>query len=266
MQRHELDIRDRLQQRYAGAASAITTNSIRTFFTPLAEGLMNSRHGVLAKVMPVTTCTGAARLAERRFLAERFHVERIVTTHDPRRIAFSENTAIHECLLICGRHPTKDQPPTEFVSLRRMPENAEEAIEAIGSDAPQHRQRQTYRSVDRATFVRLVGAGRCRGRRPRQGTGRVVELHASAATAAQSSGHDAHVRDTAVESGLTRQGFCERSDSVPEPLANVAMALPESASGGAKQPRRPRSGGPRPRHEVRQMMARLERAAGLGPR
>ena len=130
MQRHELDIRDRLQQRDVGAASAITTNSISTFFTPLAEGLLNSRRGVLAKVLPVTGCTGVGGIAERRFLAERFHVERIVTTHDPRRIAFSENTSIHECLLICRRRPRENQPPTEFVSLRRMPENAEEAAEA----------------------------------------------------------------------------------------------------------------------------------------
>ena len=81
-------------------------------------------------MLPVTGCTGAAGVAERRFLAKRFHIERIVTTHDPRRIAFSENTGIHECLLICRRHPAERQPPTEFVSLRRMPENAEQAAEA----------------------------------------------------------------------------------------------------------------------------------------
>ena len=135
MQVHELDIRGRLQRRDAAAGGAITTNSISTFFTPLAEGLLNSQRGVLAKVLPVTACTGAGGDAERRFLAERFHIERIVTTHDPRRIAFSENTSIHECLLVCRRHPTESRPPTEFVSLRRMPANAEEAIEAADAIA-----------------------------------------------------------------------------------------------------------------------------------
>ena len=129
MQRHELGIRDTLQQRDQAAGRLITTNSIRTFFTPLAERLLHSGHSVLAKVLPVTACTGAAGIAERRFLAERFHIERIVTTHDPRRIAFSENTTIHECLLICRRWPEGDRPPTEFVSLRRMPESAEEAVQ-----------------------------------------------------------------------------------------------------------------------------------------
>ena len=128
MQRHEIEIRDTLLQRDPEAGGVITTNSIRTFFTPLAEKLLGSEQAFLAKVLPVTACTGASGVAERRFLAERFHVERIVTTHDPRRIAFSENTSIHESLLICRRRPKKDRPPTEFVSLRKMPDSAEEAI------------------------------------------------------------------------------------------------------------------------------------------
>ncbi len=130
MQRHELDIRDRLLARDPAAGRVITTNSIRTFFTPLADMLIRDTAGVLAKVIPATACTGASGVDERRFLAERFHVERIVTTHDPKRINFSENTSIHECLLVCRRRPQGDRPPTEFVSLRVMPDSAEEAIEA----------------------------------------------------------------------------------------------------------------------------------------
>ena len=130
MQQHELAIRDRLERRDESAGRVITTNSISTFFSPLAEKLLHSDRGVLAKVLPIAGCTGGSGMAERRFLAERFHIERIVTTHDPQRIAFSENTGIHECLLICRRDQRQDRPPTEFVSLRRMPNNAEEAVKA----------------------------------------------------------------------------------------------------------------------------------------
>ncbi|MDE0659878.1 MAG: DEAD/DEAH box helicase family protein [Gammaproteobacteria bacterium] len=129
MQRHEIEIRNRLHERDPDAAAVITTNSVSTFFTPLAERLLRSDRAFLAKVLPVTACTGASGVAERRFLAERFHIERIVTTHDPKRIAFSENTSIHESLLICRRRAREDRPPTEFVSLRKMPSSAEEAIE-----------------------------------------------------------------------------------------------------------------------------------------
>ncbi len=138
MQHHELDIRDRLAERDPEAAAVITTNSVSTFFTPLADRLIKPEKGFLAKVLPVTACIGASGVAERRYLAERFHIERIVTTHDPRKIAFSENTSIHESLLICRRRPKKDRPPTEFVSLRQMPDNAEEAVR-IGVDVTRGR-------------------------------------------------------------------------------------------------------------------------------
>ena len=70
----------------------------------------------------------------------------------------------------------------------------------------------------------------------------------------------------AVEAaGLTRQAWCERRCTVPEPLARIATALPESVSAGPKRRADQQRSGPRPRHEVRQMMARLERVAGLAP-
>lgn len=128
MQRHEIEIRDRLRLIDSKAGDVITTNSIRTFFTPLADRLLRSNGSFLAKVLPVTACSGASGLAERRFIAERFDVERVVTTHDPKRIAFSENTSIHESLLICRRNPRKSPQPTEFVSLRKMPDSVEDAI------------------------------------------------------------------------------------------------------------------------------------------
>ena len=65
------------------------------------------------------------------------------------------------------------------------------------------------------------------------------------------------------EAGLTAQGWCERGDTVPEPLARAVRTLPDSRVAGEKSGRRSRSKGPRPRHEVRQMMKRLERSAGL---
>ena len=138
MQRNEIGIRDRLQSADQAAGAVITTNSIRTFFTPLADQLLRADRGVLAKVIPATACVGASGLKERQFLAERFHIELVVTTHDPKRINFSENTSIHECLLICRRWPGSRRPPTRFVSLRQMPEtlkDAGNAADAIASGA-----------------------------------------------------------------------------------------------------------------------------------
>ena len=129
MQEHELRIRNELVSRDAEAGAVIDANSISTFFTPLADQMLSDR-GTVAKVLPTTACVGASGEPERRFLAERFHIERVVTSHDPKRINFSENTTIHESLLVCRRPGGGPPAPTEFVSLRRMPATAKEAIEA----------------------------------------------------------------------------------------------------------------------------------------
>ena len=121
MQSREAAIQAEISRRDSSVGSVITANSISTFFTPLAEHALNHETGVLAKVLPVTACTSAGGLAERRFLAERFHIERIVTSHDPKRPNFSENTSIHEALVIARRKDPGSQKPTVFVSLARMP-------------------------------------------------------------------------------------------------------------------------------------------------
>lgn len=131
MQKHELSIRDHMLQTDPEAGGVIDSNSVATYFSPLAESMLHSTRGVLAKVMPVTACTNASGLAERQYLARRFHIERIVTSHDPKRISFSENTDIHECLLVARRwNGDSDRAPTEFVSLRRMPTTPPEALAA----------------------------------------------------------------------------------------------------------------------------------------
>ena len=141
MQAHEAAVQAETSRRDPAAGSLITANSVRTFFSPLAEQALHGERGVYASIIPVTACTSASGIAERRFLAERFHVERIVTSHDPKRPNFSENTGIHEALLIAKRKGSGSEKPTEFVSLARMPgTNAEpraavaetlEAVEAI---------------------------------------------------------------------------------------------------------------------------------------
>ncbi len=103
MQRHELDIQRHVEHKDSTITGVITANSIRTFFTPLADILLSKTGGTLAKVIPTTACTGTSGVEERKFLGQRFYVETVVTSHDPRRPNFSESTSIHESLLICRR-------------------------------------------------------------------------------------------------------------------------------------------------------------------
>ncbi len=118
MQREERALREVIAEADPEAGALIDFNSVSTFFTPLADAVLKKDTGVLGKVLPTTACTSTSGLEERRFLARRFHVDMIVTTHDPKRPRFSENTDIHESLLVCRRKNRENaHAPTLFVSL-----------------------------------------------------------------------------------------------------------------------------------------------------
>ena len=114
---------------------AISQSAIDTFFTPVADKLIN-RHGTLAMVNPFTACTAPAASGKRQVLTDpkRFHLELVVTSHDNRRIYFSENTDIHESLII-ARRPTPETAgnSTAFVSLAENPSSASEAHYLAGA-------------------------------------------------------------------------------------------------------------------------------------
>ena len=132
------DIRKRVQKHEVELAKqtpdkchrdAIDQSTVGTFFSPIADLLLNER-GTVAMVKPFTACTNASGKDERNLLTDpaRFHLEVFVTSHDNRRIYFSENTDIHECLII-ARRPTPETRDklTAFISLSENPSSASEA-------------------------------------------------------------------------------------------------------------------------------------------
>ena len=128
LQEREIEIANFLAGPDSQASQAIDQTSVRTFFSPLADALLK-RNGsaTLAKVVPTTALTAPSGTDERRFLAERFQIETIVTSHDPKHISFSENTTIHESLVVARRR-TGHRTSTRFISLARMPSDPHEAI------------------------------------------------------------------------------------------------------------------------------------------
>ena len=127
IQDQEKEVVDFVRQRDPEAGEAIDHTNARGFFTPLADMLLKKKTGVLAKVLPTTALIGASGKQERVFLANRFQIETIITSHDPSRVNFSENTAIHESLFI-ARRSDAEKKPTRFISLGRMPGDAHEAM------------------------------------------------------------------------------------------------------------------------------------------
>ena len=60
-------------------------------------------------------------------------------------------------------------------------------------------------------------------------------------------------------SGISRQGLLGSKDRLPDALGAAVPPLPDRARTGRRRPARARADGPRPHHEVREMMKRLQR-------
>ena len=121
-------------------------------FIILADFMRKSRDGKIAAILPLVTATNASALEIRQFIGKYYHVECIVTSHDPRRIYFSENTNIGEMLLICRAWDSvRDaKPPTKVVNLAvnpATPADAYATADAIRNDAVASRELGTIQEV-----------------------------------------------------------------------------------------------------------------------
>ena len=101
--------------------------SSSSMFVVLGSKLI-SDDGKVATILPCTNITGPEGLLLRQYLAGSHHIEAVVSSHDPHRIYFSENTNIGEVLIIARRWTGEgEKPPTRFVNLARNPRTPHEA-------------------------------------------------------------------------------------------------------------------------------------------
>ncbi len=103
----------------------VDKNSIRPLFVALADQLQKRPGGVLTMINPTIALSATSGQNERRILALRYHIDTIVTCHQPRNINMSQNTSINESIVVMRRHATP-KPPTRFVHLDRMPSDESE--------------------------------------------------------------------------------------------------------------------------------------------
>ena len=97
-------------------------------FLMLAERLCK-QNGTMALVLPTTGTQNPSTRDIRQWLLERFHLETVITSHDPTRIFFSENTTINESLFIFRRlNATNQNTSTKFIQLAHNPTTAVEAV------------------------------------------------------------------------------------------------------------------------------------------
>lgn len=130
--REEKMLKAREKEIFAGQPVHLSSNG--NAFLVLANRLAKAQSSTIASILPLVTATNISALGIRQYLAERFYVETIITSHDLSRTYFSENTNIGEMLLVCRRWPKgMDKPATRVVNLYENPATPAEAI-AVAQD------------------------------------------------------------------------------------------------------------------------------------
>ena len=123
-------MKEREKQLLAGKEyrSAARLHSSGGMFNVLATKILKRDEGTLAMILPTIVATSPGNQALREFMSDQLHIDLIVSSHDPQRIFFSENTKIGELLIIARRwNGEGEKPPTRFVNLARNPRTSYEA-------------------------------------------------------------------------------------------------------------------------------------------
>ncbi|MBI2717354.1 MAG: N-6 DNA methylase [Rhizobiales bacterium] len=105
------------------------TAGLGALFVPLADKCV-SEGGRIAFVLPIALATGEAWSRVRQYITERYQLEVVITSHDPERTNFSENTDLSEILFIARKRKPKEKAGlTVYVGLRRNPVTIHEALD-----------------------------------------------------------------------------------------------------------------------------------------
>ena len=145
----ERKLKDREKELFADKPVRLSHNG--GAFLYLSDFLTKQDTGVIGVVLPLVGATNFSTLEIRQHLASNYHIETIVTSHDPERIYFSENTTIGEMLLICRRWPAGGgrKPPTRVVNLARNPATPADAYSLAAAIAAGTVARQSYGTMQR---------------------------------------------------------------------------------------------------------------------
>ena len=77
---------------------------------------------MVTMIEPTIALSATSGLKERQVLAQRYHVDTVLTCHQPGNINMSQNTNINESIVVMRRHSgDSPKPPTRFINLDRFP-------------------------------------------------------------------------------------------------------------------------------------------------
>jgi hypothetical protein len=126
------DERGRLQtelKRIVRTIGASATAGLASVFVALADRRIEAG-GRMAFVLPAAVASGEAWANTRQLIANQYHLETVIVSHDADRPNFSENTALSELLFIARKLKSKEKAgPTKYINLWRNPRSIHEAMD-----------------------------------------------------------------------------------------------------------------------------------------
>lgn len=126
------DERAKLQTELKHQVSSIgasATAGLGSVFVALADQLLKPG-GRLAFVVPAAIASGEAWGESRKLIADRYHLEAVISSYDAERPNFSENTDLSEVLFIARKLKSREKPgPTKYINLWRNPHSIHDAID-----------------------------------------------------------------------------------------------------------------------------------------
>ena len=120
-------VKEREKEVFSKAPVKVSFSSSGPAFLLLAEHLSKKKDAAVALVLPLVAAMNPSTQSVREFLAKEFHIETVLTAHDPKRYWFSENTKISEMLVVMRRGDSCR--PTRIINLSRNPETVHEALQ-----------------------------------------------------------------------------------------------------------------------------------------
>jgi hypothetical protein len=125
------DERGRMQTELKSRVKKIGANAtagLGSVFVALADRRLE-KDGRLAFVLPAALISGEAWGPTRKLIADKFHLEIVIASHDAERPNFSENTALSEVLFIARKRAKAENARTKYVNLWRNPRSIHEALD-----------------------------------------------------------------------------------------------------------------------------------------
>lgn len=111
--------------------NANITAGLGAVFVALADQRLKPG-GRMAIVLPAALASGEAWGATRQLLADRYHLEIVIASHDADRFNFSENTDLSEVMFIARKRQSGESPePTTYLNLWRNPTSVFEALDLV---------------------------------------------------------------------------------------------------------------------------------------